>query len=147
LLPSFVPLGTLKRCFAFLEFLFSGIIHVKQKLDAAYLKILFTRIRHSQAQFLVRFVRSARLEVDKGDPRVGTDKDVSESDVPVDDASVMQLSKCPNDTVLQDYGHRGGGFHPEDRMGQLHRDVDLPRPRIYAHNMRNNVPLQWKKIS
>jgi hypothetical protein len=93
--------GTLKRRFAFLEFL---IIHVEQKLDVAYLKTLFTRIRHNQAQFLVQFVRSARLEIDQGDPRVGTESDVSESDVPMDDASFMQLSESINDAVLQTTG-------------------------------------------
>jgi hypothetical protein len=65
----------------------------------------------------------------------------------VDDASLMQLSESPNDAIPQNYGHRGRGFHPEDRMRQLHRDVNLPRPCIYAHNTRDNVPLQWKKIS
>jgi hypothetical protein len=87
------------------------------------------------------------LEIDKGDSRIGTDKDVSESDISVNNTPLMQLSESLDDAILQNHGHRGRSFHPEYRMRQIHRDVNLPGACIYAYNVRDNVPLQWKKIS
>jgi hypothetical protein len=87
------------------------------------------------------------LEVDKGDPRIGTNKNVSESDISVNNAPLMQLLESLNDAILQNHGHRGRSFHPEYRMRQIHRDINLARARIDAYNVRDNVPLQWKKIS
>jgi hypothetical protein len=81
------------------------------------------------------------LEINKLDPRVCTDKDVSEGDISMNYASLMQLLKSFDDAILQNYGHGGRGFHPEYGMWQVHGYIDLPRAGIYAYNVRDNVSL------